>query len=156
MRRADDDPVWPALPYEEWNTTLTTLHMWLQIVGKVKLELTPFLNDWLNVAFNVTARGLTTSNIPIAQRVFQVDFDLTDHQLIIATSDGGTARRRWSDARSPTSTTSSWHIWHRSASRWRSTRILSKSTITLRSTRTARTPPMTPATSTAVGEYWSV
>jgi len=90
MRRTDDDPVWPALPYAEWQTTLTTLHMWLQIVGKVKLELTPFLNDWWNVAFRVTARGLTTATIPAGQRVFQVDFDLIDHQLIIATSDGGT------------------------------------------------------------------
>jgi hypothetical protein len=90
MRRADDDPVWPALPYEEWQTTLTTLHMWLQIVGKVKLALTPFLNDWWNVAFRVTARGLTTAMIPVNQRVFQVDFDLIDHQVIIAVSDGGT------------------------------------------------------------------
>src|SRR6266542_5184382 len=89
MRRADNDPVWPALPYKDWKTTLATLHMWLQIVGKVKLELTPFLNERWSVAFTVTARGLTTSMIPVGQRVFQVDFDLVEHQLAAATTDGG-------------------------------------------------------------------
>jgi hypothetical protein len=55
-----DDP-WPELPYAAWQPTLTTLHMWAQIVGKVKLELTPFLNEWWNVTFAAMARGLTTS-----------------------------------------------------------------------------------------------
>src|SRR5206468_9695105 len=62
--------------------------MWAQIVGKVKLELTPFLNDWWNVTFAVTARGLTTSAIPVGQRIFQVDFDFVDHRLAIQVSDG--------------------------------------------------------------------
>jgi hypothetical protein len=62
--------------------------MWTQIVGKVKLELTPFLNEWWNVTFAVTARGLTTSTIPFGQRMFQVDFDLIDHRLAIHVSDG--------------------------------------------------------------------
>src|ERR687885_2641478 len=87
-RRADDDRVWPALPYAAWKPTLTTLHMWAQIVGKVKLELTPFLNEWWNVTFTVTARGLTTGLIPFGQRVFQVDFDFVDHRLTINVSDG--------------------------------------------------------------------
>ena len=60
----DDDDVWPLLPYSEWKPTLDTLHMWTQIVGKLKLALTPFLNDWWNVTFFLTARGLTTSMIP--------------------------------------------------------------------------------------------
>ena len=64
--RDDDDDVWPALPYADWKQTYTTLHMWTQIVGKVKLELTPFLNEWWNVTFAVTARGLTTATIPSA------------------------------------------------------------------------------------------
>ncbi len=81
--------VWPALPYEEWKDTLDTLHMWTQIVGKVKLELVPFLNEWWQVAFTVTARGLTTSTIPFGRRVFQVDFDFIDHRLDIRVSDGG-------------------------------------------------------------------
>ena len=90
MRRAEDDPVWPALPYAEWKSTLTTLHMWLQVVGKVKLALTPFLNDWWNVAFVVNARGLSTSTIPTSQRIFQVDFNFIDHRLTIDVSDGST------------------------------------------------------------------
>ena len=53
--------IWPALPYEAWKDSLDTLHMWTQIVGKVKLELVPFLNEWWQVAFTVTARGLTTA-----------------------------------------------------------------------------------------------
>jgi len=86
--RSASDDVWPALPYSDWKESLGTLHMWTQIVGKVKLELTPFLNDWWNVTFAFTARGLTTSTIPFGQRVFQVDFDFIDHRLAIHVSDG--------------------------------------------------------------------
>src|SRR3954452_15985639 len=82
------DEVWPALPYDEWKDTLDTLHMWTQVVGKVKLELVPFLNDWWQVAFMVTARGLTTASIPYGRRVFQVDFDFLGHRLDIHVSDG--------------------------------------------------------------------
>ena len=62
--------------------------MWAQIVGKVKLELTPFLNEWWNVTFAVTARGLSTGLIPFGQRMFQVDFDFVDHRLTLDVSDG--------------------------------------------------------------------
>jgi hypothetical protein len=86
--RTDDDEVWPSLPFADWKPTCTTLHMWTQIVGKVKLELTPFLNEWWNVTFAVTARGLTTSTIPFGQRMFQVDFDFVDHRLTIRVSNG--------------------------------------------------------------------
>ncbi len=57
---------WPALPYPEWQPTQETLHRWLQIVGKVKLALSPFVNEWWNVALTVTARGLTTGPSPTA------------------------------------------------------------------------------------------
>jgi hypothetical protein len=87
--RRDDDPIWPALAYADWKPTLDTLHMWTQVVGKVKLALSPFLNDWWNITFAVTARGLTTSTIPFGARVFQVDFDFIDHRLTINASDGG-------------------------------------------------------------------
>ena len=87
-QRTDDGDTWQALPYAEWKPTLTTLHMWTQIIGKVKLELTPFLNDWWNVTFALTARGLTTSTIPFGQRTFQVDLDFIDHRLAIHVSDG--------------------------------------------------------------------
>jgi Family of unknown function (DUF5996) len=80
--------VWPALPYEEWTDTLETLHMWTQIVGKVKLELAPFLNQWWEVGFTVTGRGLTTATIPVGHRIFQVDFDFLDHRLDVHVSDG--------------------------------------------------------------------
>ena len=79
---------WPALPLAEWQETLDTLHMWTQIVGKVKLELTPFLNEWWNVGLFVSARGLTTGPIPTGDQIFEVDFDFIDHNLTIQTSAG--------------------------------------------------------------------
>ncbi len=82
------DRVWPPLPLEEWKATRDTLHMWTQIVGKVKLELSPFLNEWWEVAFAVTARGLTTSTIPWSNGVFEVNFDFIDHKLSVVTSGG--------------------------------------------------------------------
>jgi uncharacterized protein DUF5996 len=88
IARSDDDARWPALPYADWKSTQATLHMWMQVVGKVKLALTPFLNDWWNVTFFLTARGMTTSVIPGRDRTFQVDFDFIDHRLSISVSDG--------------------------------------------------------------------
>src|SRR5579863_5525639 len=85
----DNDTAWPPIPYAEWKPTLETLHMWTQIVGKVKLELTPFLNDWWNVTLRVSARGLTTSLIPTGKRAFEVNFDFIGHRLTIDVSDGG-------------------------------------------------------------------
>jgi Family of unknown function (DUF5996) len=86
--RTNDQNTWPALAYADWKPTLTTLHMWTQVVGKVKLELIPFLNDWWNVTFALTSRGLTTSLIAFGTRTFQVDFDFIDHRLVIYISDG--------------------------------------------------------------------
>jgi hypothetical protein len=83
-----DSPVcWPALPLSEWQDTRDTLHMWTQIVGKVRLALTPKTNHWWNVALHVSARGLTTSVIPYGDRVFEIEFDFLEHQLIIRTCD---------------------------------------------------------------------
>jgi len=78
---------WPALPLEAWKDTRETLHMWMQIVGKVRLVLSPFENHWWHVPLYVTARGLTTSPIPYRGRTFEVDFDFIDHNLFIQTSD---------------------------------------------------------------------
>ena len=78
---------WPALPLPDWLDTLDTLHMWTQIVGKVKLELTPFVNEWWNVGFFVTPRGLTTGSIPTGERLFSIDFDFVGHSLYIYASD---------------------------------------------------------------------
>lgn len=81
---------WPALPLEAWRETQETLHLWMQVVGKVKLELSPFWNEWWNVAFAVTPRGLTTGLIPASDGTFAVDFDFVDHTLFVHASDGRT------------------------------------------------------------------
>jgi len=81
---------WPTLPLSEWQDTQETLHLWMQIVGKVKFELTPFLNEWWNVAFSITSRGMTTGLIPYEAGAFVIDFDFIDHTLFIHASDGRT------------------------------------------------------------------
>lgn len=82
------EAVWPALAYDEWNECCTTLHLWTQIVGKVRLAKAPDTNHWWHVPLYVTARGLTTSPMPDRGRTFQIDFDFIEHALHIATSDG--------------------------------------------------------------------
>jgi len=84
---SDSQACWPALPLEAWQGTRDTLHMWTQIVGKVRLALTPTTNHWWNVALYVTARGLTTRVIPYGERVFEIEFDFLEHQLVIQTCD---------------------------------------------------------------------
>lgn len=79
---------WPALQYGDWKDTCETLHMYAQIVGKVKLELCPFLNQWWEVALHVSARGLTSGPIPWRDCTFDVEFDFVDHQVLIRVSDG--------------------------------------------------------------------
>ncbi len=79
---------WPDLPYPQWKDTYATLHLWSQIIGKVRLSLTPWLNHSWHVTLYVTARGLTTSPIPFENRIFQIDFDFIDHALRFETSDG--------------------------------------------------------------------
>jgi len=79
---------WPELPYLAWRDTCTTLQLWTQIVGKVRLALTPWLNHSWQVTLYVTARGLTTSPIYAGERSFEIEFDFIDHVLRIATSDG--------------------------------------------------------------------
>jgi Family of unknown function (DUF5996) len=83
---------WPELPYPEWRDTCTTLHLWLQIVGKVRLALTPWINHSWHATFYVTARGLTTSPMAHGQRVFEVEFDFIDHVLLFRSSDGRVLR----------------------------------------------------------------
>jgi len=79
---------WPALPLDQWRDTYATLHRWTQVVGKIRLAQAPLINHWWQVPLYVTCRGLTTSPIPYGSRAFQIDFDLTDHRLVIQTSDG--------------------------------------------------------------------
>jgi hypothetical protein len=79
---------WPELPTAAWRDTYATLHLWTQIVGKIRLTKSPWLNHSWHVTLYVNARGLTTSPIPDEVRTFQVDFDFIDHALRISTSDG--------------------------------------------------------------------
>ncbi|MES2220649.1 MAG: DUF5996 family protein, partial [Acidobacteriota bacterium] len=77
---------WPELPLDAWQDTYDTLHMWTQIVGKVRLALSPRLNHWWEVPLYVNAVGLTTSAIPYAKGIFEVQFDFTDHKLTVQTN----------------------------------------------------------------------
>ncbi len=79
---------WPELPYAAWKDTCDTLHLWMQVVGKIRLALTPWLNHSWHVVLYVTARGLTTSPIPYGGAAFQIDFDFIDHVLWVRTNGG--------------------------------------------------------------------
>jgi len=79
---------WPSLPFAEWKDTAITLHMWTQIVGKIRLTLSPWTNHSWHVTLYVTSRGLTTSPIPHGPATFEIRFDFIDHQLRILKSDG--------------------------------------------------------------------
>jgi hypothetical protein len=79
---------WPALIFDDWADSCATLHLWTQVVGKIRLAHAPMINHWWHVPLYVTCRGLTTSPIPYRARHFQIDFDFLDHCLTIATSTG--------------------------------------------------------------------
>lgn len=83
---------WPALRVDDWTATRDTLHMWMQIIGKIRLSHAPLLNHWWQVTLYVTARGLTTSAIPCGSRILEIEFDFCDHELRMRTSDGGSRR----------------------------------------------------------------
>lgn len=79
---------WPSLPLTEWEATRDTLHLWTQVIGKVRMTRTPLMSHWWNVPLYVSARGFTTSLIPADDRAFQIDFDFIDHRLVISTTQG--------------------------------------------------------------------
>src|ERR1051325_12042657 len=83
----NSDIIWPSLPYDEWKDTFEALHMKMQIIGKVKLELTPFLNQWWNVAFYFNASGITTGLIHYKDIMFEINIDFINHETITLTSD---------------------------------------------------------------------
>ena len=82
------DLLWPALPFTDWQATAASLHMWTQIVGKIRLSLTPWINHSWHVTLYLTARGLTTSPIPHGYDAFEMRFDFIEHELWILKSDG--------------------------------------------------------------------
>jgi len=91
IRKGETIERWPTLPLETWKDTCDTLHMWTQIIGKVRMALSPYMNHWWQVPLYVTERGLTTSPIPSHGRtgsIFEIYFDFIDHNLLILTSDG--------------------------------------------------------------------
>ena len=91
MNAAPIAAAWPELPpLDDWKESCDTLHLWTQIVGKIRLAQSPWTNHSWHVPLYVTARGLTTSPIPHGRRIFQIDFDLIDHSLQVLTSDGTT------------------------------------------------------------------
>jgi len=81
---------WPPLPLDAWQETCATLHMWTQIVGKIRLALSPPINHWWHVPLYVTSRGLTTSPIPVGEQSLEMVFDFVDHNLWVQTSGGAT------------------------------------------------------------------
>jgi hypothetical protein len=91
MSNTSNAEAWPSLPLEAWSDTCATLHMWTQIVGKIRLAQSPWINHSWHVTLYVTSRGLTTSPIPYGNRTFQIDFDFINHQITIQSSDGGMA-----------------------------------------------------------------
>lgn len=92
MKSATEAEIWPDLPYRQWRDAYATLQLWTQIVGKIRLALTPWLNHSWHVTLYVTSRGLTTSPIPFECRSFEIAFDFIDHLLRIETSDGRQAQ----------------------------------------------------------------
>ncbi|MEI9983784.1 MAG: DUF5996 family protein [Aliidongia sp.] len=85
----DVTTVWPELPYPMWRDTAATLQLWTQIVGKIRLTLTPWVNHGWQVALYVTARGLGTSPMPVGTEILELEFDFIDHRLLARTSEGG-------------------------------------------------------------------
>src|SRR6185437_16792840 len=82
---------WPELPYAAWKDTCATLHLWMQIVGKIRLVQTPWLNHSWHVTLYVSPRGLTTSAIPYGRRTFELEFDFLEH-VLRASTDAGTSK----------------------------------------------------------------
>jgi hypothetical protein len=86
---AESNLLWPALPLNAWQDTYLTLHLWTQVVGKIRMTLTPPMNHWWHATLYVNARGLTTSAIPYGRGSFEIQLDFLEHVLEIRTSDGG-------------------------------------------------------------------
>ena len=112
--------VWPELPLSAWKDTYATLHLWTQIVGRIRLAQTPWLNQSWHVVLYATPRGLTTSLIPYGDRDFQLEFDFLNHVLRVSTSDGQqkeirNSSRALSLTSTPTSCAHSWNLASRFA-----------------------------------------
>ena len=83
---------WPSLPLDQWKPTRDTVHLWTQIVGKTRMTLSPPLNHWWNATLYVSARGLTTSLMPVPDGGAEIEFDFVGHELTITTTSGAVRR----------------------------------------------------------------
>src|SRR5271166_3222976 len=83
-----ESPYWPSLPLSQWQATYRTLHMWTQIIGKIRMTLSPPLNHWWHVTLYVNSRGLTTGPVPYPRGVFEIQLDFLNHSCRIHTSEG--------------------------------------------------------------------
>jgi hypothetical protein len=92
MHQQTTHDTWPALAVQDWTATRDTLHMWVQIVGKIRMARQPLVNHWWQAALYVSARGLTTSSIPHGTDAFDIEFDFVDHQLTVRTTTGRTGK----------------------------------------------------------------
>lgn len=92
MTVSPSSEVWPALPLEAWKDTYATLHLWTQVVGKIRLALSPWVNHSWHVTLYVTSRGLTTGPVPHGSRTFEIAFDFIDQELTVQSSDGRSGR----------------------------------------------------------------
>src|SRR5271166_1080144 len=88
-----ESPYWPSLPLSQWQATYRTLHMWTQIIGKIRMTLSPPLNHWWHVTLYVNSRGLTTGPVPYGPGVFEIQLDFQEHKMEIATSEGTSVTR---------------------------------------------------------------
>lgn len=88
MTGAQNSVPWPALRVADWTATRDTVHMWTQVVGKIRMAHAPMLNHWWQVPLYVSSRGLTTSSIPYGSRTFDIEFDFCNHRLVIRVGDG--------------------------------------------------------------------
>jgi hypothetical protein len=86
------NPEWPSVPLSAWAASCATLHLWLQIVGKIRMVHTPPVNHWWHTTLYVSPRGVTTTQIPAVPRAFEIEFDLIDHWLVVRCNDGNTRR----------------------------------------------------------------
>lgn len=146
---------WPALRVSDWEPTRDTLHMWTQIVGKIRLTHSPLLNHWWQVTLYVSPRGLTTGSIPYGNRLFDLEFDFVDHVLAIRTSDGGSATVALAPNRSPSSTPKSFPRWDNWESKRASPHGPTKSTRRSPSPRITSTRPTTRRPRSCSGANWS-
>ena len=111
--------MWPELTLSVWEDTRDTVHLWTQVVGKVRLALEPMVTHWWQIPLYVSTRGLTTSLMHAGGRGLKIEFDFIDHVLVLRTTMVRSAGSLLSRARSPTSTKRSWRPSTSSASTWR-------------------------------------